>query len=261
MSDRNPRAASHPSARPTPAARAGKHGRVAERKQRTAEAILEAGIEVFERRGYQAATIDEIAQQADVAVGSIYNHFEGKPGIALALAERALATNERYMAEAWALEASPLERLIAAAGGCVRFAREDPAAFRTIVLPLLEPGRDESSPAQRQVAERVALQLARLESALAGAVAAGQLRPLDVRATARFLWGAWTGVVALGVRSAGGRPGEPQLSERQTSAALEAGLRALLEGAVADRLLTREGRLRAPYARALHRAAGTGQRR
>jgi AcrR family transcriptional regulator len=42
------------------------------------EQILEAAVKVFARRGFGNATVAEIAEEAGVAAGTIYNYFEGK---------------------------------------------------------------------------------------------------------------------------------------------------------------------------------------
>jgi TetR/AcrR family transcriptional regulator, fatty acid metabolism regulator protein len=42
------------------------------------ESIIQAAIEVFSKKGFQAATISEIAQKASVADGSIYQYFKNK---------------------------------------------------------------------------------------------------------------------------------------------------------------------------------------
>jgi AcrR family transcriptional regulator len=43
--------------------------------------ILAAAERVFTRKGYHSATIEEIAQEAEFAVGTIYNFFTGKEGL------------------------------------------------------------------------------------------------------------------------------------------------------------------------------------
>ena len=60
------------------------------RKARTTAAILDAAERHFLERGFQSAKVDEIAEEADVAVGSVYNHFGSKDGLYGALLERAL---------------------------------------------------------------------------------------------------------------------------------------------------------------------------
>jgi AcrR family transcriptional regulator len=47
-----------------------------ERRQRR-EAMLHAAIAVFAERGYEQATLDEIAQRAEFGKGTLYNYFPG----------------------------------------------------------------------------------------------------------------------------------------------------------------------------------------
>lgn len=52
--------------------------------------ILTVALDLFVDRGYHNISIHEIQKQADVSIGSIYNHFGGKEGIAKALYEHIL---------------------------------------------------------------------------------------------------------------------------------------------------------------------------
>ncbi len=47
-------------------------------RRRHRREILDAAEAVFVRKGYAAATVDEIAQEAEFAVGTLYNFFQGK---------------------------------------------------------------------------------------------------------------------------------------------------------------------------------------
>ena len=73
--------------------------RLERRKARTVAAILDAAERHFLERGYESAKVDEIAADADVAVGSIYNHFGNKDGLYGALVHRALEVFLSYMEE------------------------------------------------------------------------------------------------------------------------------------------------------------------
>ena len=42
------------------------------------QAILAAAQDVFDVRGYESATMDEIAEKADISKGNLYNHFQNK---------------------------------------------------------------------------------------------------------------------------------------------------------------------------------------
>ena len=48
------------------------------RKQETRSRILEAGYRVFARRGYDAATVEEITVECGIAKGALYGHFASK---------------------------------------------------------------------------------------------------------------------------------------------------------------------------------------
>ncbi len=47
--------------------------------------ILTAALDLFVENGYHNVSIHEVQKQAEVSIGSIYNHFGGKEGIAKAL--------------------------------------------------------------------------------------------------------------------------------------------------------------------------------
>ncbi len=55
------------------------------------EKILEAGFDLFARRGYEAVSTREIASAAGVGSASMYRHFASKEALGLAVYERALA--------------------------------------------------------------------------------------------------------------------------------------------------------------------------
>ncbi|MFF0144044.1 TetR family transcriptional regulator [Amycolatopsis sulphurea] len=59
----------------------------AEQQQRTHEHLLAAGRQVFQRRGFLAATVEEIAADAGYTRGAVYKHFGGKEGLWLAIVE------------------------------------------------------------------------------------------------------------------------------------------------------------------------------
>lgn len=54
-----------------------------DRAIRTRQTILDAAAQVFEKQGYQAATITEILKVAGVTKGALYFHFQSKEELAL----------------------------------------------------------------------------------------------------------------------------------------------------------------------------------
>jgi TetR/AcrR family transcriptional regulator, fatty acid metabolism regulator protein len=57
---------------------AGKSVPNMDRKIHRRESIIQAAIEVFSKKGFQAASISEIAQAAGVATGTVYQYFKNK---------------------------------------------------------------------------------------------------------------------------------------------------------------------------------------
>jgi len=49
-----------------------------QRKEETRARILEAAYRVFARRGYEAATVEEITAECGIAKGALYSHFASK---------------------------------------------------------------------------------------------------------------------------------------------------------------------------------------
>lgn len=190
--------------------------RGARRKARTATAILDAAEGLFRERGLQATTIDEVAEAADVSVGSVYVHFRNKAGLYLALVERALDLNEQAMARVLDLGLdSPLERVLAAGDAYLRFHVEQPGAFQMIALRVLEPGSGQAEPeVEARIAERVEALVGVVQADLEAAVAAGEIRAdIDLARATRFVWGAWNGVIALSLRRDRLRVDDDELAE------------------------------------------------
>src|SRR5258708_19732658 len=65
-------------------------GRVERRRAQVRAQLLEAARQVFLERGYQDATITEIVQVADIAMGTFYLHFRDKEELLVALAQDTL---------------------------------------------------------------------------------------------------------------------------------------------------------------------------
>ncbi len=75
------------------------------KKRRTEASIVEAALTLFNERGFRAATMEEVAERAEAAVGTLYNYFESKSHILVAVL---LNETEKYTQEA-ALKAAGVE--------------------------------------------------------------------------------------------------------------------------------------------------------
>lgn len=196
------------------------------RRAKTGAAILDAAERLFLNRGYEATTIEQLAELADVAVGSLYGHFGGKQGVYAALIDRALELDARYCDEGWASGTDPVGRLVGIGEGYLRFAREHPGHFRLFRFPPAgEPTGGPAATAAARVGDRVRSEVARMAGALGEAIAQGTVRGVDPERAAVFLWAAWDGLIAAHVQ-----PGNMGLSEREFDEVLALGREVLALG-------------------------------
>jgi AcrR family transcriptional regulator len=63
-------------------------GRVARSQERKREALVQAGYKVMSKKGIDQATMQEIADLADVGAGTVYSYFKSKDDLAIAVMER-----------------------------------------------------------------------------------------------------------------------------------------------------------------------------
>jgi AcrR family transcriptional regulator len=63
-------------------------GRVARSQERKREALVQAGYKVMSKKGIDLATMQEIAEVADVGAGTVYSYFKSKDELAIAVMER-----------------------------------------------------------------------------------------------------------------------------------------------------------------------------
>ncbi|HMY25444.1 MAG TPA: helix-turn-helix domain-containing protein [Solirubrobacterales bacterium] len=65
-------------------------GRVERRKAKTRASLIEAARRLFASKNIESTSVAEIAEEADIAVGSFYNYFETKDELLAALLESTL---------------------------------------------------------------------------------------------------------------------------------------------------------------------------
>jgi AcrR family transcriptional regulator len=101
-------------------------GRVQRRKERTRAALLAAARRLFAARGVDATTVAEIAEEADIAVGSFYNYFSTKDELLAALLETLLTAQRMELESRQAQVADPAEMISIAHRHLIGLAQSDP---------------------------------------------------------------------------------------------------------------------------------------
>ncbi|WP_460717324.1 TetR/AcrR family transcriptional regulator [Nocardia heshunensis] len=207
------------------------------RKARTRGRILDAAEELFLGDGAQA-TIEQIAETADVAIATIYQHFGGKDDLHFAVVERAVERNEQYLLAVYESDGDPVEKLIDAGGAYTRFFLESPRLFQMIQWQFSTAATGSGSAAAQLVTERITRMNTMLEGILSDGIKRKEMRRIPVKETARALWGSMNGILALAVR-----PDALRLTETELFAVLAQAVELYLEGLVTDECRGADGRL------------------
>ncbi|MDH6197335.1 AcrR family transcriptional regulator [Mycobacterium frederiksbergense] len=176
-------------------------GRTQARRTRNHSRMLDVAEERFARRPYDSVHVGEIAEAAEVSIGTVYTHFGNKDGLFLAVVDRALDHIGAYLdTAAHAAGQSAVDAIIAVAESYLDVLLERPFAVRFLVT-------DSSLPDDDAVRARVAAHIDGLCRTLARridyAIERGAVKPVDAALLARFLIGAWNGVIAMARHSAG----------------------------------------------------------
>jgi AcrR family transcriptional regulator len=103
------------------------------------EAILDAALEVFARRGYNGSSIDEIANAAGISKALIYEHFPSKRDLHVSLLERHVQEIFVRLAEAAATSDPGEVRLRAGVDAFLDFVETRRDAFRMLFRDAVEP--------------------------------------------------------------------------------------------------------------------------
>ena len=98
--------------------------------------ILDAAARVFADRGYDGATLDEIAEAAEISKPVIYDHFESKKDLHISLLDSHSRDLVEFMSARVTAETYPGRQLAAGIDGLLEFVERDPYVWRLIFREL-----------------------------------------------------------------------------------------------------------------------------
>ncbi|MBN1850960.1 MAG: TetR/AcrR family transcriptional regulator [Deltaproteobacteria bacterium] len=173
-----------------------------ERKERERlarkQAILDAAREVFFEKGFQATTMDQIAEAAELSKGSLYIHFPTKEELYVSiLIEGIEMLNGHFRTAIRGVEGweAQLRKICDA---YYHFYREHKNYFK--ILFLLQHGEISSKVSESLYGSCLDMGLvclATLSKALENGMAMGEIRRQNAMELAIILWGALNGVILL----------------------------------------------------------------
>jgi AcrR family transcriptional regulator len=161
--------------------------------------ILAAAEKVLLEKGLAVATMDEIAQLAEVGKGTLYLYFKSKDELFLSIATRSLRQLADRIERTSSVGGTGLERLRRLVHAHAEFASEDRDRFR-VATSWLWSGYSVSSesPLFEQYRALIGTVYGHAVSAIEQGRADGSVRSdLEAPVLAMQLWGAMLGVLAL----------------------------------------------------------------
>jgi AcrR family transcriptional regulator len=96
------------------------------------EQLLEVGREIFAEKGFEAASVEELAQRAGVTKPVVYEHFGGKEGLYAVVVDREMRTLLDRITQALVGE-RPRIKLEQAADAFLLYIEEEPEGFRVLL--------------------------------------------------------------------------------------------------------------------------------
>jgi AcrR family transcriptional regulator len=100
----------------------------------TRENILQAAAQIFQEKGYHAASMQDIAEAVDLKKGSLYHHVKSKQEILLALLDEALDMIISRLQIVINSQDSPTEKLRQAMKIYLSFLAENPSLSSVLLL-------------------------------------------------------------------------------------------------------------------------------
>ncbi len=167
--------------------------------------IIEAAASVFGRKGYQRATMREIAKQAGISPGTIYLYFENKRDLLLSIAERLMTRTLDQQLRALS-NAEPEELLRHLLEERLRFVRENEPFIQVLASTMWT----DTEMRERFFGGIIAPLFTSMMAEVQARVDRGELRPCRVRVVVPAMVGAF---LVFGVL----RTLAPQLIPPQTS--------------------------------------------
>lgn len=156
--------------------------------------ILDAAVKVFAEKGFHKATIKDIAREAGVADGTIYNYFANKNGLILGLLDLVNETDEResHFLLSHEMDIHTFFRVYIHQ----RFAYLNPSGYSLFqaLIPELLTNKELCDLYYQRIIEPT---FQKTEPFFQGWIDRGVLKPFDIRLTLSAISGLFLGMIML----------------------------------------------------------------
>jgi AcrR family transcriptional regulator len=149
--------------------------------------IAQAAKTVFAERGYQGATLDEIAHRAGMSKATIYIYYKNKDDLFLQVVEELVHTAITQTAQEAASAKAPLEKLAGIVRGKILFYEREREFFRIYLNEKQGLEVAPKDPHKQALREMYLQGVEATAKVLQEGIEAGVLRPIDSRRLAFYL--------------------------------------------------------------------------
>ncbi|GAF68106.1 unnamed protein product [marine sediment metagenome] len=152
--------------------------------QDTKERIRQAAVRVFSRQGFDRASVKSIAEEAGVAVGSIYNHFRDKDDLLISVFEEEFEQRMDFLEEMRGARLPVRDQVQRLLEDHFSRAREHKELAELLLYERFHRSgrlRERIVPLQRGIVERIA-------EILRAGIAEGWIRPCNPKVVAQALF-------------------------------------------------------------------------
>ena len=176
---------------------------VAERRWREKEqrrnTIMDAAERVFFAKGADNATMEEVAESAELSKGLLYHYFKNKHDLCHAIVHRGLRILRQFFVRAIHNNELGIAQVRAIGEGYIQFSREYPNYFNLMAWFEAERGENDNPESFEMACEEEGGQVLQLVAqAVQNGINDGSIRAdLDPMITAMILWGQTHGLIQV----------------------------------------------------------------
>lgn len=163
-----------------------------EKQQEKRNTIIASAIKIFAQYGFHKAKISQIAQDANVADGTVYLYFKNKEDLLIKVFEDIISDRLDQLRNLITQEQSAMDKLISFFKNHVDLFTDHPFVARLVAVELRQsPDFLEKYPTYRPLREYLGF----IETLITGAINEGSIRPVDPQAISFLIIGTMNFVI------------------------------------------------------------------
>ena len=164
------------------------------------ELIIDTAEELFSQKGFDGATMDEVAERAELGKGTLYLHFKSKSSIFLAICERGSSLLNKRMSKVLTEDISGVQMVKRLGFAYLEFIKRYPIYYSafTFYETLLNDENLSQSKLAAKCEDHAREAMAYIVRALQVGMQDGSIKnTIDPKETGLIIWGASKGVVHM----------------------------------------------------------------